>query len=464
VLGLALVVVLGAGGLVAYDRGLLDDYLRSERSTPAELPPPAGVTVPEVSRPDAVLSSASASTSTPRGMRRSLADELDQDDFGPRLGVLVEDLVSGTELLRTSRAVFTPASTLKILTATAVLDRLGPRHRFSTSVTTGARAGEIVLVGGGDPMLARRTDRSAYPRPASIEQLAERTARRLAAQGTRRVRLGYDDSLFSGPAVNPAWEPSYVPSDVVTPVSALWVDEGLGPDRSAPRSTEPSAAAAQAFAEMLEAEGISVRGRVAARSSPTDAETISAVRSPPLAQLVAHVLLVSDNEGAEVLLRHVALASGRPGSSAAGARAVVDTLSELGVNMSRARVLDGSGLARGNRLSLDVLVDTLRVAAQPERQRLRPVLTGLPVAGFSGSLTYRFAADYRPQTAPGIGKVRAKTGTLSGVHGVAGVILDRSGGALLYVAIADRVRLQDTLDARAELDDLSAALAECGCA
>jgi D-alanyl-D-alanine carboxypeptidase/D-alanyl-D-alanine-endopeptidase (penicillin-binding protein 4) len=85
------------------------------------------------------------------------------------------------------------------------------------------------------------------------------------------------------------------------------------------------------------------------------------------------------------------------------------------------------------------------------------------VAGFTGSLAYRFTDELRPQTAPGVGVVRAKTGTLTGVHGLAGVILTRDGAALGYVAIADRVRPEDTLDARAELDDLSAAIAACGC-
>lgn len=463
VAGLVLVLVAAAGGWFAYDRGLLDDYLGDgDRAAPAQLPPPPGVSVPNVTAPGRVLGSVAASTATPRGMRTELADELDDDDFGPRLGVLVEDLASGKELLRRGRGTFTPASTLKILTAVAVLEQLGPDHRFSTTVTTGTRPGEIVLVGGGDPLLARSPDRTAYPRPASTQELARRTAQALAEDGTTRVRLRFDDTLFSGPAVNPAWEAAYVPGGVVTPISALWVDEGLGPDRAPPRSSEPARAAARVFADQLRQQGIRVQGRIARRASPADAEEIASVGSPPLAQIVGQVLLVSDNEGAEVLLRHIALAAGRPGSSAAGAEVLTSTLTELGVDMSGARVHDGSGLARSNRLPLDALVDTLRVASRPEHGHLRPAVTRLPVAGFSGSLTGRFS-DMRPQSAPGLGVVRAKTGTLSGVHGMAGVIVDRNGAALLYAAIADRVRLQDTLDARAELDDLSAAIAACGC-
>ncbi|HET7326675.1 MAG TPA: D-alanyl-D-alanine carboxypeptidase/D-alanyl-D-alanine-endopeptidase [Nocardioidaceae bacterium] len=459
-----LLAALGLGGWVAYDEGLLDPSAgEPQRTAGAELPPPPGVSVPEVAPPGPVLEQTSASTATRRGMRTELADELRADDLGPSLGVLVEDLASGDELLRHGRGRFTPASTLKLLTAVAVLEQLGPEHRFSTTVVAGRRPGEIVLVGGGDPLLARRATTAAYPDPATTQQLARRTAKALAADGTTRVRLRYDASLFTGPAVNPAWEPSYVPDQVVTPISALWVDEGLGPDGAGPRATEPARAAAEVFADQLEAEGIVVRGRVTPREAPAEAQRLASVESPPLARIVGHVLQLSDNEGAEVLLRHVALAAGRPASFEGGVQALTETLAGLGIDLSHARILGGSGLARGNRLPLDVLVDTLRVAAQPEHPELRAAVSRLPVAGFSGSLAYRFAADGESPSDPALGVVRAKTGTLTGVHALAGVILDQEGAALLYVAIADQVRPQDTLDARAALDDLSAAIATCGC-
>ena len=50
---------------------------------------------------------------------------------------------------------------------------------------------------------------------------------------------------------------------------------------------------------------------------------------------------------------------------------------------------DGSGLSRDNRLDPRVLVDVLRLAMRPEHPELRAVLTGLPVAGFTGSLADR---------------------------------------------------------------------------
>jgi serine-type D-Ala-D-Ala carboxypeptidase/endopeptidase (penicillin-binding protein 4) len=457
---LSVLLLLSAGGYAAYDAGWLDRYL-GETGTiaPAAVPPPEGVRLPAAAAPLPVLDTASSSAPPPRALARRLRDNLRDDDLGRHVGVLVEPLTGSGELLRVGGGDrFIPASSLKLLTSAAALEQLGPGHRFTTSVVRAGRRG-VVLVGGGDPLLTQREapDDDAYPEPATFRELARGTARRLQRDGVRRVRLGYDATLFTGPAVNPTWKPSYVPDGVVSPISALWVDEGREDPGLAARSADPAAAAAAAFAEELERAGIAVRGRPAARRAPEGAPTLARVRSAPLGQIVQHVIEISDNEAAEVLLRHVGLAAGGRGTSAAGAAAVEATLRDLGVGMAGVRVLDGSGLSRGNRLTLDALVDTMQLAASAREPDLRRVVTGLPVAGFSGSLAYRFVSE----GADGRGMVRAKTGTLSGVHALAGVTVDRDGTPLAFVAIADRVRLIDTLDARAALDGLTADIAEC---
>ncbi len=89
------------------------------------------------------------------------------------------------------------------------------------------------------------------------------------------------------------------------------------------------------------------------------------------------------------------------------------------------------------------------------------MVSTLPVAGFTGSLAYRFVDD-----APaGLGLVRAKTGTLTeaGVHGLAGIVVTRRGTPLVFAAVADQVPLRKTLDARAQLDKLAARLTTCAC-
>jgi len=122
-------------------------------------------------------------------------------------------------------------------------------------------------------------------------------------------------------------------------------------------------------------------------------------------------------------------------------------------------VHDGSGLSRRNRLTPETLLGVLRVAASPDHPELRSVLTGLPVAGFVGSLQARF--DDAPAAARG--RVRAKTGTLTGVSGLAGVITDVQGDRMAFVAIADHIAVPRTLAARRDLDLIAGALAACRC-
>jgi D-alanyl-D-alanine carboxypeptidase/D-alanyl-D-alanine-endopeptidase (penicillin-binding protein 4) len=72
---------------------------------------------------------------------------------------------------------------------------------------------------------------------------------------------------------------------------------------------------------------------------------------------------------------------------------------------------------------------------------------------------------YRFKNAPaGAGLVRAKTGTLTGVHGIAGLVSTRDGQTLAFAAVADAVPVRRSLAARAQLDRIAALLTRCGCA
>jgi D-alanyl-D-alanine carboxypeptidase/D-alanyl-D-alanine-endopeptidase (penicillin-binding protein 4) len=376
----------------------------------------------------------------------------------------VARLSDGRVVYRHGTGPVIPASTMKLLTSVAVLQALGPAHRFTTSVVTTPRSGRVVLVGGGDPLLARgRAPAGGYPARADLASLARATAGALREAGRKRVRLGYDTSLFAGPAVNPRWEPSYVPDNVVSPVSALWVDEGRQSTGSAQRTSEPGAAAADVFARALGRQRITVVGEPAAAVAPpvsTGGRTIAKVRGAPLAEVVQHVLEVSDNEGAEVLARQVAVARGEPASFVGAARAVRAELRGLGITLRAARIHDGSGLSRQNRLTPATLLGVIGAAASDRHPRLRSAVANLPVAGFTGSLAYRFQSG----SPAGLGTVRAKTGTLTGVHGLAGTATSRDGAVMSFVALADRVKPVNTLDARSLVDRVAAALGGCACA
>ena len=99
------------------------------------------------------------------------------------------------------------------------------------------------------------------------------------------------------------------------------------------------------------------------------------------------------------------------------------------------------------------------VGAPPAHPGLRAVIRGPPVAGFLGLLQDRF--DVAPAAARG--RVRAKTGTLTGVSGLAGIATDLDGNRMAFVVIADRIAVPRTLAARHALDLIAGALGACRC-
>ena len=388
----------------------------------------------------------------PGRVAAALRADLADPDLGRHVVGAVSSLAPGSEAWTSGDGRFLPASTTKLLTVGAALKTLGPGHTFTTRVVRGEAPREVVLVGGGDPLLASgpltvAEAATAYPARADVATLALEVADALGGAG--RVRVRYDDSLFTGPTDNPAWRRDYVPDDIVSPITALMVDGGVAPDGLS-RSDDPSLAAADAFAEALRAAGLRVAGEPRRDVVRPGAEQLAAVEGAPLAEVAERVLDVSDNEGAEVLAHHVGIATSGTGSFEAGAAGVLATLDGLGIDVSGDEVYDGSGLSRRNRISTSTVLGLLQRAAGPDAtpSALRTLVTGLPVAGFTGSLTYRF--DEGPALARGL--VRAKTGTLTGVHALAGIAVDRDGVPLAFVLAADKVAPEDRYDAQDALD------------
>ena len=422
---------------------------------PAAVAAPPGLDLPSSATAAPVAVALDGGRIDPAAVRRAVGALPAGRRLGPRVSVVVAG-VDGRPVYARGPRLVTPASTLKLLTCLAALKTLGPEHRFTTSVVR--QRGEIVLVGGGDPLLTGRPS-DDYPREADLTTLARETVQSLRQRHLTRVRLGYDDSLFNGPAVNPYWEPDYIPTDVVSPITALWVDEGRERPGMAYRVADPSRAAADDFAALLRRRGVHVVGSPRHTTVAGSAPEVASVRSAELVEIVQHVLELSDNEGAEVLARHVAIAEGMPGSFKGASEAVPAVLHRLGVPLPGAVIHDGSGLSRSDRLPTRGLLAVLATALARNHPTLSGLVEGLPVAGFSGSLGYRFA----DQSAAGLGRVRAKTGTLTGVHALVGEAVGTDGSVMTFVAIADRVKVRNTLFVRDRLDQITAALAGCAC-
>lgn len=469
--GVLAVVLLVAGG-VAWRTGWAEeqwDALRSGGDAPADpaaVAPPPEVDVPGVVRPAALAEPASGAAPLDRVAVRSALAPLADRDLGGHVLAAVGPLEGGglTYDGGSGAQVAIPASTTKVVTSAVALFLLGAERTFDTTAVldTSGTAPRLVLVGGGDPYLARRpgaadpSDPTFEPRAADVRTLARRAARALKADGVRVVRLGYDDSLFSGPAMSPRWEPGYFPSEV-SPVSALWVDGGRTADGST-RVSDPAPAAAAEFRRELVRAGIEVAGATT-RASGASASPVAKVTGPTVAQIVQRVLEVSDNNAAEVLLRQIGIADQGVGSFEAGQAAVERVLEANGIPMAGSVLYDGSGLSRHNLLAPEVLVGVLRLAASDEHPGLRPLLGALPVAGYTGSLANRM--DQGP--AAGRGRVRAKTGTLTGVTSLAGIAVDREGNLMAFALMADRVRKVKGALARVAMDNAAAGLGACAC-
>ncbi len=266
---LALLLVVGVVAeevQVGVGREYVEDALAGPDplTEPAAVPPPEGLTLPEVVEPAPVATpDVEAVQPAPARVRRAIRPELADPDLGRHVVTVVGGLEPGSSVVTVGEEPVMPASTTKLLTTTAALEALGPDHVFTTRVVAPPSGRRLVLVGGGDPYLASRpaAEPPTYPRRADVVSLARLTAAGLRERGVRRVSLGYDDGLFSGPPASPQWEPDYLPDQIVSPITALWVDEGR-PPWGYGRVADPASYAAEVFATALRATGITVRGDV----------------------------------------------------------------------------------------------------------------------------------------------------------------------------------------------------------
>ncbi|MFF7281578.1 D-alanyl-D-alanine carboxypeptidase/D-alanyl-D-alanine-endopeptidase [Streptomyces griseorubiginosus] len=389
------------------------------------------------------------SAPTGKALAAVLGPLLGNPALGTRHTAAVVDVTSGKRLYGTSAGTaLTPASTTKIATAVAALSALGADHRLTTRAALEPDTKELVLVGGGDPTLTARPDAGGW---ASLRDLAEDTAAGLKKRNITKVTLSYDKTLYAGPEIHPIGV-----NDNLAPVSALMADEARTDDTSsgpAPRATDPATAATHTFATLLADHGIKTTSPGPSKATGR-AEILAEVSSPPLSALVERMLTNSDNDIAEALARQTALAAEQRADFEGAGKAIRDRLNTLGLPLAGADFHDGSGLDRTDRLTANLLTSLLVKAGDPAHPELRPVLTGLPVAGFTGTLTSRY-------TDGAAGVVRAKTGTLTGVNTLAGTVVDRDGRLLAFAFLTSNTT--DPAAAQSALDRTATALAACGC-
>jgi D-alanyl-D-alanine carboxypeptidase/D-alanyl-D-alanine-endopeptidase (penicillin-binding protein 4) len=230
------------------------------------------------------------------------------------------------------------------------------------------------------------------------------------------------------------------------------VDGGRDSPDAAIRSATPDLAAGAALARALGG------GQVEPGTAQPGARVLGTEQSAPVGVLVEQMLRDSDNVLAEVLARQVALSAHQPASFAGGADAIRSTLSGSGIAVGSG-MRDGSGLSVLDLMPAAALSQVLVQAESPSHRRLWPILTGLSVAGWDGSLVEQ--GRFTGPAAAGDGAVRAKTGSLTGVSAMAGIVTDADGRQLIFAFVADRAPAEAI--ARAAIDQLAVTLVRCGC-
>ncbi len=309
------------------------------------------------------------------------------------------------------------ASTQKLLVAAAALAVLGPHHRFETRAMTsaplrdGTLAGDLVVVGGGDPVLTTSDAPSTAAAPNTpLAGLADA----IVGAGVRRIdgALVADDSRYDRTRAVADWKPVYVAEGDVGALGALIVNGGRSDDGIA--AADPALDVVRQLATLLAARGVTISGGPVDPGRPAAAvHEIARVASPPLDEIVEQMLTVSNDETAELLTREVGLARARTGSTIAGTRVIPQVLARMGVPVHGLVLHDGSGLAPDNRITCASLLGVVALGSQP---KFSAILTGLPVAGRTGTLIGRFDGTSL------FGRLRAKTGHIDGVVGLAGII------------------------------------------
>ncbi|GFG66035.1 D-alanyl-D-alanine carboxypeptidase/D-alanyl-D-alanine-endopeptidase [Mycobacterium kubicae] len=416
------------------------------------VPPPRPPTV----KPGVIPVAETATAPSPGGVSAALAAAAADPNLG-RLGGRITDAMTGQELWRQLDDVpLVPASTNKVLTAAAALLTLDRQARISTKVVAGGQGAQapVVLLGAGDPTLSAAPPgvETWYHGAARISDLVEQIQR----SGVTPTAVQVDISAFSGPTMAPGWDPADVDNGDIAPIEAAMIDAGrIQPTTVNSRRTR--APGLDAGRELAKALGLDPNA-VSLAKAPPGARQLAVVQSPPLIQRLIQMMNASDNVLAECIAREVAAAINRPQSFTGAVDAVTSRLNTAHVDTVGAALVDSSGLSINDRLTARTLDGTVQAAAGPDQPALRALLDLLPIAGGSGTLAERFLD--RATTQGPAGWLRAKTGSLTAINSLVGVLTDSSGRVLTFAFISNDAGP----NGRNAMDALATKLWFCGCA
>jgi len=305
-----------------------------------------------------------------------------------------------------------PASSTKLITAAVALEVLKPEFTYTTKVhgsldATGSVA-DLFFVGGGDPLIVRNEYVASEKYPTTSGTSLEKLADSLFAAGLRRVagsvvgvNTRYDDQRFVD-----VWPQDFHFTEA-GPLGSLVVDDGVVLGQIT-KPDDPAVAAATELQNLLNARGVLFGGVPRHDVLPAGIPELASIQSAPLTAIIQEMMVNSDNNTAELLLKEIGFASKGIGSTAAGLAAAKDQLAKWKLD-KEVLLFDGSGLASDGRISCDVFMSLLNSFSAS--------MPGLmAIAGETGTIRDTFDGT------PVAGKLRAKTGTLNGVKALVGYL------------------------------------------
>jgi D-alanyl-D-alanine carboxypeptidase/D-alanyl-D-alanine-endopeptidase (penicillin-binding protein 4) len=410
-------------------------------------------------------------------------------------GIVVHSLDRNERIFELNpHTLLVPASTAKIVSVASAVDAVGWDHRFETvvrgtaPVVDGTLAGDLVVVGSGDPSIGGRagSDLSAWidalkaqglrridgriigdddaveePRPQlawawddlgyttgalfGALNLAENRMVVTVTPGDRPdapTTLGVEPQAASRPLANrtvtgaegspPLVWPEQRPGEVFLTIAGS-VPAGAEAARLAVSAGNPTFWFASVLRNALLQSGIEVTGEAfdVDDAIPTPAHEGTVLythRSATLAEIAMPLMKDSINLYAEAVLRLNAPPGALPTNDAALA-ALRTRMTAWGIPADAWQIIDGSGLSRRNAITAEALVTILQRMYDPSGAS--PWMTALPLAGRDGTLAGRMAAT------PADGNIRAKTGTMSNIRALAGYVRTRDGENLAFAILSD---------------------------
>lgn len=392
---------------------------------------------------------------------------------GDLTGVVIDNATGEKLWSKDAGRTRIPASSTKLLTAMAAYAVVPADNTLPTTLARGEAEGELVVIPGGNVTTAAGEESTFFPGTDTLDdyvELAEST-------GETFTKVTVAPGPYEGTEMADGWNEADIPGGYLTRVQPWMLDAGrVDPEEiESPREGQPMYAAAVELGKRLgiSADAVSVQGKPVPVS-----DTIGAIESAPLVERTRDILDDSDNVGADALCHEAAMhvtgidaadpvTDGEAGytdpdervSIAEATDTVLKTLEDHGVDTAGTKLADCSGMSRENRISADVLAQVLHLAAGPDATpQIRALLDGLPIAAGSGTLADRFGEGSGAEA--GAGWIRAKTGTLSGVSSLAGIVSTSDGRSLSFALMSEGT---NPADARPGLDRIAAMLRDCGC-